>query len=232
MEWQREGLGVPPAVEKATDGYREEMDPLRDFIADYCVLGERLWAPAGQLREAYERWAREAGETVLLKGRKWGERLRSHGCNPDTGTGGLRIWRGIALANGPDEGPEGGGSRSAGAEVADSATVKNTSKTEESDGGVAESGAGIGKAASESPREANLPKVPQQSATPQPGGPGKAPRRLTEEDERVKRLISEGMKSEIARGVVLEAGVGDGPRTPTLPPAEPARHDAVSGGGR
>ncbi len=207
MEWQREGLGVPKVVEEATEGYREEMDPLRDFIADYCILGKHLWAPAGQLREAYERWAKEAGETVLLKGRKWGERLRSHGCNPDTGTGGLRIWRGIALKSGPDEGPEGGGGGHGGAEVADSATVKNTRKTEQSGGGVAESGGRIGNSASESPREDELPKVPQLSATPQLGATGEAPRRLTtEEAEQVKRLIAQGMKPDIARREVLKEG--------------------------
>ena len=166
-----------------------------------------MWAPAGQLREAYERWAREAGETILLKGRKWGERLRSHGCKPDTGTGGLRIWRGIALNTGPDEGPDGGDGRPNGAEVAESATVKNTRKPEESGGGVAESEVGIGKPSSKSPREANLLKDPQLSATAQLGTAGEGPRRLTEDEaHQVQRLMDQGMKPEIARAEVVGKG--------------------------
>lgn len=34
LMWQREGLGVPPAVTNATAAHRAEMDPLREFLAD------------------------------------------------------------------------------------------------------------------------------------------------------------------------------------------------------
>ena len=80
---------------------RSEMDPLRGFIDDYCVLG-------GELRKAYETWAQESGESELLRGKKWGEKLRAYGCEPtmDPSTGKKRVWKGIALRNGGPEGPD------------------------------------------------------------------------------------------------------------------------------
>ncbi len=106
-EWRREGLGVPQVVKAATDEYREDMDPLGDFMADYCVLGPDLWVHSGQLREAYEKWARETGEQSLVRGKKWGAGLRAHGCTPDTTPDKKsRIWRGIALKHGPGDGHE------------------------------------------------------------------------------------------------------------------------------
>ncbi|MDP8899632.1 MAG: phage/plasmid primase, P4 family [Actinomycetota bacterium] len=199
MEWQREGLGVPKVVEEATEGYREDMDPLKDFLEAYCVVGPGVWCYAGELREAYETWARESGEHRLIKGREWGERLRTHGGVADKTTGGRRIWRGIALVSEPDG--DGGG------KVADSATEQNPSKPQESGRTAADSGSKIGNSASKSPREADLPKAPPLSATPPLGSAGEAPRRLTEEEaERVKRLIAQGMKPEIARREVLGKG--------------------------
>ena len=172
-EWRANGLGVPPTVEEATAEYREDMDPLRDFIADYCVLGPNFWVPAGQLREAYEAWAREAGEAQILRGRKWGERLREHGCTPSTGTGGLRIWTGIALRNGPDEGPEASDNGPEAPGVADSATNENTCKTQKNTQESCGFEPEIGKVPSETPHVGKLSNNPQLSATPQLGGPEK-----------------------------------------------------------
>ena len=96
--WQSSGLGVPPVVETATEAYREEMDPLAEWLADCCELAPDAWALAGALRESYEGWAGERGERGLLRGRAWGQRLRAAGCTPATTGGGLgRGWRGIRL---------------------------------------------------------------------------------------------------------------------------------------
>ncbi|HZZ14439.1 MAG TPA: phage/plasmid primase, P4 family, partial [Candidatus Sulfotelmatobacter sp.] len=37
LKWQRDGLGMPVAVTQATADYRDEMDPVSDFIADCCT---------------------------------------------------------------------------------------------------------------------------------------------------------------------------------------------------
>ncbi len=106
LAWQREGLGVPDSVKEATEELRSEMDPLQGFIEDYCILSESVWAYAGELRRAYETWASESGETELVRGKKWGEKLRAYGCVPgmDPPTGKHRVWKGIGLrTGGPDE---------------------------------------------------------------------------------------------------------------------------------
>ena len=108
LEWQSKGLGVPPRVEQATSAYREQMDPLKGFLDECCILGPDEWVSANDLRAAYEMWAKENGERDLLRGRTWGEKLRGRGCRPehrrvqDSTTGRERVtrgWVGIRLAN-------------------------------------------------------------------------------------------------------------------------------------
>jgi putative DNA primase/helicase len=97
LRWQEEGLGVPEAVEEATEQYRLDMDPLRDFIADCCVLAPHAWTPAAKLREAYERYCREVGEKHLLRPEQFGQCLRQRGCEPKKRKEGMRGWQGIGL---------------------------------------------------------------------------------------------------------------------------------------
>ena len=98
LRWQEEGLGVPEIVEKATEQYRLEMDPLREFIADCCVLVPNAWTPAARLREAYEAYCKETGEKRLLNPNEFGAGLRGRGCDVERrGKGRTRGWRGIGL---------------------------------------------------------------------------------------------------------------------------------------
>ena len=98
MRWQEEGLGVPEVVEKATAQYRGDMDPLRGFIEDCCVLVPNAWTPAARLREAYEAYCKETGEKRLLKPNEFGAGLRGRGCDVERrGKGRTRGWRGIGL---------------------------------------------------------------------------------------------------------------------------------------
>jgi P4 family phage/plasmid primase-like protien len=205
LEWQQEGLGVPPTVERATEAYREEMDPLRDFTTDYCILDptRKLWAAAGQLREAYEKWAKETGEPNILRGRQWGERLRAHGCEPDQGAKGLRIWKGIALRQGGSDGDDTPPDPPPGRVVADSATTQNPSKPAEKSAEVADSGVGSYNFGLDIAHEENFLENPQQSATPHPP----EPRRLTEDEAReVQCLMHEGMSAKEARRAVVGEG--------------------------
>jgi putative DNA primase/helicase len=100
MRWQESGLCVPEVVEKATEQYRLEMDPLRDFIEDRCILLPSAWVASGKLRAAYENWAKENGERVVLDQRGLGEKLRGRGCstqNRKVDGSSVRGWRGIGL---------------------------------------------------------------------------------------------------------------------------------------
>jgi len=80
LRWQESGLSVPAAVEQATEAYRAEMDPLREFVEDRCILHESEWVAASNLRSEYERWASETGERHTLDSKAFSDRLRARGC--------------------------------------------------------------------------------------------------------------------------------------------------------
>ena len=40
LKWQKEGLGFPTEIKKATNDYRYEMDSLGSFLQDYCILAD------------------------------------------------------------------------------------------------------------------------------------------------------------------------------------------------
>jgi len=41
LDWVANGLGMPPAIDRATQSYRKEMDKLQSFIEDYCIEGDK-----------------------------------------------------------------------------------------------------------------------------------------------------------------------------------------------
>ena len=65
IEWQRRGLEPPEAVSEATSSYREEADPLGDFLAECCVAEPGCSARSRDLFGAYRDWAEREG----LRGR-------------------------------------------------------------------------------------------------------------------------------------------------------------------
>lgn len=95
LRWQKEGLGEPPEVVETKKGWREEMDLLKDFVEDRCVVKEGTQCKSSELRMAYEDWAKKNGETVLSS--KWfANRLKVLGCESGK-IGGARGWKGIGL---------------------------------------------------------------------------------------------------------------------------------------
>jgi putative DNA primase/helicase len=100
LRWQREGLRVPDLVKVATEEYREEMDPLKDFLADCCVLNENAWVPSADLYKHYEAWTRENRVQFPLDAKGLAERLRAHGCKDErkyVAGKQCRIWCGVGL---------------------------------------------------------------------------------------------------------------------------------------
>ncbi len=94
--YQAEGLEPPDAVRAATDAYREQSDPLGEFLADRCTVHAHLTTPASELHTAFARWANGAGELPLSR-RVLGERLASRGFEATRIHGGTRAWRGLGL---------------------------------------------------------------------------------------------------------------------------------------
>lgn len=94
--YQAEGLQPPDAVRAATDSYREQSDPLGEFLADRCVVSDNCRVAVAELHKAFTRWAHEAGELPLSR-RVFGERLCSRGFERIRLTGGVHGWAGVGL---------------------------------------------------------------------------------------------------------------------------------------
>jgi putative DNA primase/helicase len=65
LEWQRIGLAIPQVVRDYTNEYRQENDPLRDWLADCCDLAADAWTPTRDLRDSYDAWCTSAGEKPM-----------------------------------------------------------------------------------------------------------------------------------------------------------------------
>jgi putative DNA primase/helicase len=62
VEWQRDGLGTPDEVLRATDNYRAEMDVLGQFLAECCLRRADVSVTVAALYDAYVRWCKETGD--------------------------------------------------------------------------------------------------------------------------------------------------------------------------
>ncbi len=101
-EWQQQNaLGEPPEVTGATEVWREESDPLRDFLRERCDFRPDSYCRASELKEAFEQWSESEGSRLTVD-RLW-NRLKEQGCERDRmkihGTQ-SRVWRGVELRAG------------------------------------------------------------------------------------------------------------------------------------
>ncbi len=94
------GFDAPRAVQVATRRYREDMDPIAEFVGECCELAPDGEVLASELRRRYEDWCEENGPKPI-SARAMGPRLRNRGCAPEhrwiEGKK-QRLWRGIRLA--------------------------------------------------------------------------------------------------------------------------------------
>ncbi len=60
--WLANGLQDPACVMAATSEYREESDPVREFVQTCCDTGRGLWEFTRNLRAAYEAYCAESGD--------------------------------------------------------------------------------------------------------------------------------------------------------------------------
>lgn len=65
LMWQREGLGLCPAVARASAAYFEEQDTMAMWIAEACVIGPDLHESSVKLLEAFNHWLRARGEQAV-----------------------------------------------------------------------------------------------------------------------------------------------------------------------
>jgi phage/plasmid-associated DNA primase len=79
LEWQQRGMMPPDRVLAATQEYRDEEDALAVFIRERCVTGSEHTGKASVLYAAFKRWQEAAGERDIMKQRRFGQSLASHG---------------------------------------------------------------------------------------------------------------------------------------------------------
>jgi putative DNA primase/helicase len=77
LDYMAHGLVVAPAVRTATDEYREEMDPVGEFIAACIEAKESARIPAAQAYEAYVSWSMANAKKVRTN-TKFGRVMASH----------------------------------------------------------------------------------------------------------------------------------------------------------
>ena len=80
LKWQESGLIIPETIEKATGEYREEQDPLKDFLEEECEFAPDAFVPVIEMRGKYDEWAKASGIKWPLPPRKFNKRLESRGC--------------------------------------------------------------------------------------------------------------------------------------------------------
>lgn len=97
-DWQERGLCKPASVIMATESYRDDSDPLRDFLETKCVLSPQCSVKAAALYAAYKDWCQESGESS--RSQTWlGGQLRDRGYH-SVKSHGTTTYIGLSLRSG------------------------------------------------------------------------------------------------------------------------------------
>lgn len=97
----RNGFDQPASVQKAGESYRDKLDTVRGFVAEFCTLHADAWVPRPALYRSYRSWAGESGR-LPVSVEKFNEHLRRAYTVTETTRRGARGWAGIGL--GAEEG--------------------------------------------------------------------------------------------------------------------------------
>jgi putative DNA primase/helicase len=96
LSWQRSGLPSPKAVRDATGQYRDESDPVAQFLEDCAVCDPNLSITKSDFHKAYSRWAKD-NDLSPMSSKLLSRRMIDGKFEDFRATGGVRMWRGIAL---------------------------------------------------------------------------------------------------------------------------------------
>ena len=81
--------------------FQQKIDVIMKFIAEKCLSGNEFKITAGELYKAYSDWAKDNGlqkiQRLSISKRSLGLMLAEQGFQKSKGTGGVRLWLGIAL---------------------------------------------------------------------------------------------------------------------------------------
>jgi putative DNA primase/helicase len=74
--WQEAGLRTPEAVLNVTKTYREESNPLADFLTERCIIMPSATVSRADIFDTYQKWAERNGDRNPLERTMLFERLR------------------------------------------------------------------------------------------------------------------------------------------------------------
>lgn len=100
LAWQANGLVAPNQVVVATKEYRDESDPLADFVEECCMIESGVQTQRGQLYRAYVTYTERRGERPITQ-KSFAAKIRKLGCADGRSHAG-RFWDGISLVYHPD----------------------------------------------------------------------------------------------------------------------------------
>jgi putative DNA primase/helicase len=78
LKWQAEGVNPPQIVIEQSQRYREESDPLAEFLEECCELAQTAQVTAKEIWSAYLWWAKSNNERSVDR-KVFSRRMRSHG---------------------------------------------------------------------------------------------------------------------------------------------------------
>jgi putative DNA primase/helicase len=78
-KYQKDGLQRPNIVTAATESYKEEQDPLADFINDCIIFDPNHLTKSNEVYEAYLEWGNNRKEPRLLSRKKFYELIEERG---------------------------------------------------------------------------------------------------------------------------------------------------------
>jgi len=202
LEWQEHGLGEPESVRQATEQYRAEMDTLAAFLDEECVVAAGNRILAERLYQSYAMWCDKSGERKEPK-KAFVGRLQERGFKRRRETAGVNkgryIWLGIGFRSDdepPEDDEDGSPSEPSGSQGSPSESRKDTRNS---------SGGGVGGEPSEAKNQnppKHPPRVEKDVDTGFTGFTGFTPER----EQRIRKLVGEGMSEKLAREEILGKG--------------------------
>lgn len=97
IAWYRHGLEAPPIVLEATATYKQESDPLSDFVSGCCREHPDEWTAAGELYRRYTQWADDVGlrHREIMTSTTFGRRMAERYAKAATRTG--IVYHGVGI---------------------------------------------------------------------------------------------------------------------------------------
>src|SRR5215203_4776843 len=202
LEWQEHGLEEPKTVTEATKQYREEMDTLASFLDEACVVGAGYRVLAERLYQRYAIWCDKSGERKDPK-KAFVARLGERGFVRRRETAGVNkgryIWLGIGFRSG-DEPPEDDDDGSPGEPNSGRGSPRECREDKPKSSG----GSGGGEASEA--KNQHFPKHSPCVEKDSDSGFTGFTRFTPEQEQRIHKLVREGMSEKLAREAVLGKG--------------------------